>query len=189
MNTPGFWREVGIGLLLSAVGAVLMAALAPLLGTPLVLRAVLCLLAAAYLLLLLHALRARAGRLLAVAAFVGLCGALLLVNPPAWLWLGAMVGLVWLVRSLYRYASLGFAAADAVLSGLALCAALAAAAQTHGVFLSLWSFFLVQALWVLIPTGRPPNHPQHIVPSASEAAFDRAYRTAEDALERLAAGR
>jgi hypothetical protein len=79
---------------------------------------------------------------------------------------------------------------DAGLSGLALAAAVWAAISTGSLFLALWCFFLVQALFVAIPNrmSAPRNHGRRAQKSASavDDDFERAYRNAEAAVRRLA---
>lgn len=179
MNGPGFWHGVGVALLLSVAGAIVHTALAPLLGTGLVLRAVIVGLGAAYLAVLLHALRARIGRSVVLAGWLALTLLLCVFDPTLWVWLLAQALIVWLVRSLYRHESVSAALADAALNAFALVTAIATAAYTHSVLLTLWSWFLVQALFVLI--GRPAA----ATANASDDSFAQAYRTAEAALRRL----
>jgi hypothetical protein len=180
MSTTSFWREVGLGLLLSAIGAIVFAASSPLLGTATSLHAVLLLLSASYLALLLHGLNARAGRLLCAATWLGMAVLLVVFAPPLWMWIALCLGLVWLLRSLYRYPRLVGAALDALLTAFALAAAVATAQHSHSLFLSLWSLFLLQALFVFIPAAA------HSVQASGDGAFDRAFANAEAALRRLA---
>ena len=154
MKSPGFWRQVGYGLLLSAAGAVLFAGLSGLIGSATLLRALIVVLGAAYLALLLHGLRVRIGLVVTLACWIAVTLLLFAFDPRLWAWLLAQVAMVWLVRSLYRYDSLAAAIADAALSGLALATAIATAGYTRSMFLTLWIFFLVQALFVFIPGAR-----------------------------------
>lgn len=186
MKTPSFWRQVGFGLLLSVIGGVVFTALRPLMGTELVLRGLIIGLGAAYLALLLHDLRARIGVVVTLACWVVVTGLLLAFNPTLWVWLLVQVLLIWLLRCLYRYDSLAAASADAALSGFALAMALVTADYTHSLFLTLWSYFLVQAIYVFIPRGRAGDASFALEPEPEpDDAFGQAYRTAEDALRRL----
>lgn len=184
MNTPSFWRQVGFGLLLSVMGGIVFAALRPLIGTDLVLRGLIVGLSAAYLALLLHDLRARIGLVVTLAGWALVTGLLVAFNPTLWVWLLVQALVVWLLRCLYRYDSLAAALTDAVLNGFALAMAMATARYTHSLFLTLWSYFLVQAIFVFIPRGRAGNASFAPEPEPDDA-FGQAYRTAEDALRRL----
>jgi hypothetical protein len=181
MNLAAFWRGAGLALLLSTAGAFAFKVFAPLVGAGTGLKLLVLALGLAYLLLLLARHRVRIGRLASMAAWAGCAALLFALDPLPWVWLLAQTALVWLLRCLYAHDSLRAAALDAALNGLALSAALATAMHTGSLFLSLWCFFLVQALYVLIPATRPVN-PE---PSA-DSSFDQAERTARAALRRLA---
>ena len=185
MNAPGFWRQVGFGLLLALVGGVLHTALRPFFGSELVLRGLIVGLGAGYLALLLHALRARIGMMVTLASWLLITALLFAFNPSLWVWLLVQAVLIWLLRCLYRYDSLASAIADAALSGFALATALATASYTHSLFLTLWSWFLVQALFVFIPASRTTAASAAQTAEADDA-FGQAHRTAEAALRRLA---
>lgn len=185
MSAPGFWREVGFGLALSACGAILFAALGNFVEHATLLRWLVAGLGALYLALLLHDLRARVGVVVAVACWIVLTLLLFALQPGLWAWLLAQVAMVWLVRCLYRYDSLGSAAVDAAVNGFAVATAIATAGYTRSMFLTLWSFFLVQALFVFIPASRAAGASS--APAADpEDTFGQAHRNAEAALRRLA---
>ena len=183
MNTTTFWRQIGLGLLLSVMAGVLYVALSPLLGAAIAGRGLVLGLGAVYLAWLLHELRARIGLVVTLAVWLLTSALLIAFNPSLWLWIGAQTLLIWLLRCLYRYDSLKGAIFDAALSVFAFAAALATARYTHSLFLTLWSWFLVQALFVFIPPSRHPNA------AATEPEFDdafgQAHRTAEAALRRM----
>ncbi len=184
MTSPSFWRQIGSGLMLSVVGGVLYAALSPFIGSGTLLRALVVGLGAIYLALLLHDLRARIGLVVTLAGWALVTGLLCAFNPTFWVWLLAQTLVIWLLRCLYRYDSLATAIADAAVSGFALATALATASYTHSLFLTLWSWFLVQAMFVFIPPSRAPTTAAAPEPD-SDDAFGQAYRTAEAALRRL----
>jgi hypothetical protein len=181
MNTAGFWRGALAALVLSAAGALAFKVFAPLAGSGLGLKLVTLGLSAAYLLWLLARHEARVGRVASAAAWCLAAALLLAFDPALWTWLLVQAGLIWLLRCLYAHDSLRAALLDAGLNGLALAAAIATAAHTRSLFLSLWCFFLLQALYVLIPgtAARPGNSGEH-------DAFEHAERAAESALRRLA---
>jgi len=181
MNAPSFWRGAGIGLVLSGIGAIGYSAFAPMLGAGVVLRAVSVLIAAVLVAVQMGESGARIGRLVVALALVATASVLVLFDPPLSLWLVVLTMQVWLVRSLYRYRTLGSALLDAGLSAIALAAAIASARHSHSVFLALWSYCLVQALSALIGTAREETA------AVPEDDFGQAHRVAESALRRLAA--
>ena len=96
------------------------------------------------------------------------------------------IGLIWLVRSLYFYASVVSALTDLGLSGLALAAAVWAVTHTGSLFLAIWCFFLVQALFVAIPHALSGKAAPGIQPAADrDDRFERAHRAAEAAVRKL----
>jgi hypothetical protein len=183
MKRPSFWREVGVALALSIVGAVAYTAIAAFVGPFTVIRLVIAGLGTVYAVLLLRGLNARAGRLLAIAAWFALDVALFVFDPPLLLWIMAQTFAIWLLRCWCCYGSLVAALADGALGLFALAAATVAATHSHSLFLALWSFFLVQALFVLIPETLRPRVAA-TVPD-DEDRFDQAHRSAEAALRRL----
>ncbi len=183
MSAPSFWRQAGVGLGLATVAAIAWFVLVPFVGAAGLARASIVGLAAAYLALLVPELEARIGRVVVMAGWLALTLAFAIFDPHPGVWLFGAVVLVWLVRCLYRYDGLTGAFADAALSAFAALTAVAIAAHTRSVFLSVWGFFLVQALFVLIPTRRHAT-PTNATPDADDA-FGRAYRTAEAALRRM----
>jgi hypothetical protein len=102
------------------------------------------------------------------------------------------VGLIWLVRSFLRYASLVSAMLDGLLCTVSLACASGAAMLTGSAVLTVWCFFLIQALWVFIPptfefsrrwrTFEPAGDQRH----ESTDRFSRAYHAAEEAIRCLA---
>lgn len=185
MKAPTFLEGVGVALTASVVGSVLFTALAPVFGSATVVRALIAAIGLAYLLYLLRRSHQRVGRVTVVAGWAAAALAIGLWQPPLLLYLFLHITLLWLVRSLYRYASLLSALADLGLSGLGLAAAVWAAVHAGSLFLSIWSFFLVQALFVAIPpdwSGRHRTRPDGTDP---DDRFQTAYRAARAALRRL----
>lgn len=185
MNTPGFWREVAHGLLLSVAGAVFCSVLLAVAGGDFVLRGLVLALGAAQLGLLLHGLRARVGVVVTLTSWAFATTLLLAFDPALWTWIGVQVLALWPVRSLYRYDRLAPAIADAVLSAFAIAVAVAIARHTHSLFLTLWGFHLVLATTAFIPCATASSASSAFDPG-SDDAFGQASRTAEAALRRLA---
>ena len=181
MKRPSFWRGVAVALVLSVIGAFTFTALEPLIGRGLGLRWLIAGLGFGYLIVLLNESQVSVGRIVTVVIWLVVTALLLVFDSALWLWLLVQVGLIWLVRCLYLHGSVLLALADAALNSLAVAASLATALHTHSLFLTLWTFFLVQALYVLIPK-------LHVATAQAKTdadGFEQAYRTAEAALRRL----
>jgi hypothetical protein len=91
--------------------------------------------------------------------------------------------MLWLARSLYFYAGVLPALLDLGLSALSVSAATWAITRSGSVFLAAWCFFLVQAMFVVIPgtlkkraTGAADEN---------DDTFERARRRADAALRQL----
>ena len=190
MKRPSFWREVGVALALSIVGAIAYRGAAFFIGSATALHLVIAALGIAYAVLLLRGVQARAGRMIAVVAWLLLDVTLFIFDPALMLWLLAQAFAIWLLRCWCCYGSLVAALADGALGLFAVTAAMVGAAYSHSLFLALWSFFLVQALFVLIPDTLRPRIAAAIAFDQSchdEDRFDQAHRSAEAAVRRLTA--
>ncbi len=183
MKRPTLFEGIALALVVSMVGGVVYSALASYLPTGSVLRFLITATSLAYVIYLLSRSPERVGRITALAVWVVVAGVLWLMAPTIPLFVLVHVGIIWLLRSLYFYSSLLSALADLGLNGLSLAAALWAALQSGNIFLTLWCFFLVQALFVAIPprVGRKAKEKQ----ADAQDGFERAYRAAENAVREL----
>jgi len=161
-----------------------VAALTTLFPSGAVLRFIIAGLGLAYLIYLLSRNEERVGRITTIALWLGVAIALWLLQPPFAAYLSAHLGLIWLVRSLYFHSSLVTALADLGLVALGLAAAVWSATRSHSAALSVWCFFLVQALYVAIP-ARLAARGGMADEAAPEDRFHHAHRAAEAALRRL----
>ena len=185
MKTPTFLEGVGVALAISLAGGVMYSAIdAVLPGVP-VLRLLIAGIGLAYVLYLLSRSPERVGRVTATAAWLVVAGLLWFTHPPLLLYVSVHLGTLWLIRSLYFYSSALSALADLGLNVLGLSAAFWAVTRTGSVFLGIWCFFLVQALFVVIPKSikRKPGAAQAGHESADR--FQHAYRVAETAVRKL----
>jgi hypothetical protein len=90
--------------------------------------------------------------------------------------------MIWINRSLLRYASVVAAAADLGLSLFSAGAFYAIFSNGYGLVTSLWCFLLLQALHSVIPGKKVPIKPNCKAPADQ---FDRALHSAENALQQL----
>jgi hypothetical protein len=178
MNAAGFWRGVGLAMLLSIVGAAAFALVSPLLGIAISLRLLLLAIASGCVVDTLLRNPGQPGRLLAAAVWLLIAGALLLFNPPLWLWLAVAAGYLWLLRSLRPSGRPLHALLDAAIVVVGLAAASASLRHSGSLLLALWCFLLLQAVASALSAPKP----------AAVAASDRfsvAQRNAETALRTL----
>jgi hypothetical protein len=182
MKQPTFLEGVAVALAASLTGSVLYSTVDLLFpGVPVV-RLLIAGLGLAYLVYLLSRSTERIGRVTAAAAWLLLAGILWFTHPPLLLYACVHLGVLWLIRSLYFYSSALSALADLGLSGLGLAAASTALARTGSVWLGIWSFFLVQALFVFIP--KSIRHSSGTARTGTDR-FQHAYRAAESAVRKL----
>lgn len=182
MSKPGFLQGVLFALAASVIGSVLHTSLSPLFGPSWSVRLLIPLIGLGYLLFLLGRSGQRTGRLVTLSAWLSLAVGLWLLQPSLAFYLLAHLSALWLVRSLYYHAGILPALADLALNGLALATAFWAASHSHSLLLSLWCFFLIQALFVFIPSRfDSSNKPAAPV----DDPFARAHRAAEGAVRKL----
>lgn len=178
MNAAGFWRGVGLAVLLSVVGGVAFTLFAPLLGGQIAMRGVLLLVAGGCLADMLLRNQAVAGRLLSAALAVLIAAALLIFDPPLWFWWSVLAGYLWLLRSLGRGATPLRALIDGALTLIGLACALATLRQSGSVWLALWCWLLLQAIAGAITASRRQS-------KADGDHFSRARQNAQAALRSL----
>ena len=184
MKRPTFLEGAGVALVTSALGGIAFRSLATLFTAGTVARLLIAGIGLLYILYLLRRSSETVGRIAVVSLWlVGTVGVWTLgLSLP--LYLAAYLGFIWLVRSLYFHSSLFPAIADLALVAFGVIGAGWAWLETGSLFVSLWCFFLVQALFVAIPgsVGR-----QSAAMNSGHRAdrFQYAYRAAETAIGRL----
>jgi hypothetical protein len=185
MNKLTFWNGVVFALLGSLIGSIGFFALTLVFSEDCAIRLLTSGLALAYILYLLINSQERTGRITVLGAGIILWIMLWIIYPPLTVFIVLHVLAIWLIRSLYWYASLISSLADLGLNALSFASAFWALHHSGSLFLTFWCFFLVQALFVYIPTGiKKANLANAVIPD-SESDFNRAYQTAEAAVRKL----
>lgn len=185
MKSPTFFEGASIAFIASLVGSGLFVVLTTMYTGGTVVRLLIAGLALAYIIYLLKRSGERIGRSTVIVAWLAFTALVWIFAPSLNIYLLAHIGMVWLIRSIYFYSSLLPAFADLGLNGLSLAAASWAYIQTDSLLLSVWCFFLVQALFVAIPkqfekatVATNSNLPQ-------DDRFEQAHQSAEAVLHRL----
>ena len=184
-RNPSFPEGVVVALAAAAVGSMVHTVLPGVFGLEGTGRVLIAGLGLAYVVYLLRRSRERTGRVVTLVTWLLLAAlAWGLVADPL-LYLMLHLGLVWLVRVLYHQPGPLAALLDLALNLSGLMAGLWAFMHTDSVFMGVWTYFLVQALFAGIPslcdrrsrggdsTGHKDDHFQH------------AYRSAEAAMRKL----
>ena len=188
MRQPTFLEGAVVAVVASVSGAVLLSIMTTLGAGGIALRLVVAAVSAMYILYLLRRSKQRVGRIVCIAAWFTVAAGVWFAHPSLVIYVAAHVGLIWLIRSLYFYSSVLPALADLGLNVLSLALAAWAAMHTGSVMLSLWCFFLAQALFAFIPAQIKPSSRRgqpHIDFSHVEDRFQRAHRAAESAVHKL----
>ncbi len=185
MGKTSLWHGILIACLLSGLSVPLMHGLQWFGGGGAVFIAVL---SVAYLLYVLAISPSRLGRLVlglgSVVILIGAC----MVSPQAIVVGLFAVGLIWLVRTVLFYAGILPTLWDGALCTLSVVCALCTVVSTHRLWLAVWVFFLLQALFVYIPQqfsrsrSGQSSRAEQAASSNQRDAFDRAHRAAEAAL-------
>jgi hypothetical protein len=185
MKRPDFFEGVGVALAASVGGGVIFTVLVTLFAGGFVLRGLIAALGLLYLIYLLRRSAERVGRITTLTLWLVAALVIWLLGLSLPLYLLAHLGLVWLVRSLYYHAGLIAALADLGLALFGLAAAVWAWLVTGSLGVSLWCFFLVQALFVLIPARLKSKTARSTASAAEADPFQHAYRTAQAAVAKL----
>jgi hypothetical protein len=138
----------------------------------------------AYLVYLFRRSDTRVGRVVAVAAWATLSLACWLFELPTSQHALAQAGLIWILRSLYFHDSLLTALLDLGLVAIGLVAGSWALINTGSAAAALWSFFLLQALFCLIPVFDPKLAEVQAC-GGRNSPFQSAHRVAIDAVRKL----
>ena len=187
MQRPTLLEGILVALVLSLLVGPIVVLLQTLVGSLLAWKAVVVLIASTYIGYLLVQSGRRKGRVtLGLGTLVVLLAALLL-NVPMTTMLLVALALIWGIRSFAYSQSLLAAALQGGVCLLGWAAARLVLAHSGHLALALWSFFLVQATFVLIPTRmtRRPAVERCKASPALPDGFMHAYQAAEQALGRL----
>lgn len=182
MKRPTFFSGIAIALGLAVLGSGTFFGLPLLIGSLGVLTLSLSCVGGIYILYLLTASQQKTGRLTVAFLWLVVTAAAWTFTSSIFVFFGVQVALVWLIRSAYYYRSVICAIGDIFLCGFSTLIAVAVAIHTSSVFLSVWSFFLCQALFIYIPgdfISKQSPFKHH-----AQDRFSRANRAAETALRR-----
>ncbi len=141
------------------------------------------LICAAYVAYLLMRGAERAGRLTIPILWAGAALAVWAAQPELPVYVLCHAGLIWLTRSLYFHSGLLGPLLDLALTALATAGALWSVFTSSSVFLTVWTFFLVQALFPLLRGVHKPA--QATAAGDINEGFENAYRSATAALRKL----
>jgi len=182
---PDFFEGAGLALIVSIVGAVGFFGLSTLFGSTGIFRLTIAVLSLIYILYILSRSHERVGRVTVVTGWLFIAGINWIFAPSLLLYLVIHLIMIWLIRSLYFYSSLLSSLADFCLTGFSLAAAVWAWSMSQSLLLSFWCFFLVQALFSLIPSQIKNNKSKATTNAHPQDSFERAHQLAEKTLRKM----
>jgi len=183
MKMPSFIEGVVVAIALSVIGSAIAFVLAPLVGRIEIMYLLITSISFVYLVYLLKRSTERVGKITTVVLWLVVTGAIWVAGLPVLLLGVVQIGFIWLARSLYFYSGVLPALVDLGLTALSVVIAFWAATHSGSLFLGIWTFFLMQALYVVIP--QPLRTGGGFQKNAEDDAFQRAYRNAEAAVRQL----
>ena len=183
MNKPKFLEGVLLALGLSLAIAALFTLMSAFFPSRWLLQAVIAAASFSYILYLLYRSKERTGRVAVVTLWMLYAMGVWLLAPSTLALLFAHMGAIWLVRCLYYHSSILIAVLDLGLIVLGIAASLWTLLHTHSLLLGVWVFFLMQALFSVLPEQVSPG--QSNPGETSDDGFERAYASAEAAVRQL----
>lgn len=138
-----------------------------------------------YILYLLVRSKERTGRVTAVIAWSVVTLFSLALISSVILFVSIQLFMIWLMRSLYFYNSVFSALTDLFMTAMSMVVAMWALTVTGSLFLTFWSFFLVQALFVYIPKNFINKGKTESSHEAEHDKFEYAFHAAEAAVEKI----
>ena len=185
MKRPSFFEGVVFAIAVSIVGSVLLPVLSWTLPTATVLRLLIAGIGFSYVIYLLSRNDERIGRVTTIVAWSVAALAAWVFAPSIVIYALLHLALVWIIRSLYFYSSALSALLDLGLSGFSLATTLWVASWTGSFFMTLWCFFLMQALFTAIPSSWKSGSDRGRRSDDDGDRFELAYHAAQSAVRKL----
>lgn len=185
MKTPGIIDGLVVAVLISLGAGAASLLMRGFVAYPTLFNMVLCAATLVYLIYLLKRCSARVGRMVVISGWAVSSLASWFFEVPLLEQVFIQAGIIWLVRSLYFHGSIFAAALDFGLISVGLAASAWSMVNTGSLAASLWSFFLIQALFCWIPdlAGKPSGDAYR--GHRDSSSFQSAHRVALDAVRKL----
>ncbi len=184
MSKQGFLEGVIVALVISIAGSVFYSAMSRFGSETQTVCYMIALINFVYCVYLLTRSDQNAGRIIMLICWLLMTIVILMFKPQVLEFILYNVCTIWMLRCLYHHSNLISAMLDLVLNILSVLVALWALFHSGSVFLSLWSFFLVQALFIIIPGNRKSSTVYQSKPN-NNTKFDHALRLAQSAVDML----
>ncbi len=184
-NKVTFTEGVGLALLISITGSVFFSGMISLFSGGFVFKILVMFISSGYIFYLLMRSGEKSGRITVLSAWLAAMVVNYLLVDSTLLFISIHITSIWLIRSLYYYNSVFSSLADILVSMSSLVAAVVAWNITNSLLMSLWCFFLIQALFSYIPRQFAGKSDPIIAYSASEQGFENAHKSAQIAIRKL----
>lgn len=185
MKKATFMEGVGIALISSIAVASLFTVMSSLFIGGSLFNLLIAALSFIYILYLLIRSKERVGRVSVIVIWFAITLTSLLFISSIMFYVAIQLFMIWLIRSLYFYNSVFSALLDLAMTGMSLVVAMWALSVSGSLFLTFWSFFLVQALFVYIPKNFASKKDPESSHQIDGDKFEYAYHAAEVAVGKL----
>ena len=185
MKKATFLEGVGIALLVSITVAVLFTVMSSMFIGTNVFMLLVAGISFSYILYLLMRSKEKTGRITVVVIWSLITLISLVFISSLIFYVAIQLLMIWLMRSLYFYNSIFSALIDLAMTIMSLVVAIWALAVSESLFLTFWSFFLVQALFVYIPKNFIARKKSETKSQIHDDKFEYAHHAAEVAVEKL----
>ena len=175
---PSFVEGVFVALTLSALGSIAYFIGSVILGAIVGVTPIVAMVAGAYALYLVKRSTVRSGKLIAASVVVVLTGAFVLVPVSLFLLIGTIIFGLWMLRACMFRSGVLDTVGDFLLIGTSVAASALTMLHTQSLFISLWTFFIIQALHIYLPVSIESEEKG----TGHERKFDHAFKKAERAL-------
>jgi len=185
MKTATFFEGVLLALIIGFISSLLLFTLSSFFPGNILIRGLISGISFAYIAYLLTRSNERVGRIIVMTVLLTSMTTMWFAWPPITLFILGHMIIIWLVRCLYFYSSFVSSLADLALNGSSLLITFVVAGHTSSLFLTLWCFFLIQALFVWIPKSIAKPISTATSPLHDEDNFQQSFRAAQAAVQQL----
>lgn len=185
MKKATFMEGVGIALISSIAVASLFTVMSSMFIGGSLFNLLVAVLSFVYILYLLMRSKERVGRVSVIVIWFAITLTSLVFISSIMLYVAIQLFMIWLIRSLYFYNSVFSALLDLAMTGMSLVVAMWALSVSGSLFLTFWSFFLVQALFVYIPKNFASKKESESSHQPKDDKFEYAYHAADVAVGKL----
>lgn len=186
MNRPSFFEGVAVAFIASLLLSTGLFVVSSVLFSDFLVYLLTAIAGISYIIYLTGRSGEKTGRITVILIWSLTSIASLLFFPSPLVFALTQLGFVWLVRSLYYYNSVVAALLDMGLMAAGIAIALWTWFYSHSTFLSLWCFFLTQALFVVIPSSLQSSKTAPAPETGNQIRFERAHQAAMQAVRKLA---